>query len=184
MSRLTRIVAVASAAALAILMAGTARAAHPAGQPAAHVCDPTLAWCQGDFQLRCRDAGEGSEKGGIVYTRLQAHEVRAVQQDFETAYAWTHWTAEKNIAPTGWVPLFDGPNRMAITPQNHERGGLYYARFRWPHFKTPLTPQFVAPVPTNGEWRLVLTTDVYNEDDVLVAELQNTTPSCFFAGKG
>lgn len=182
MSRFTRIAAVLSAAALTIVMAGTAQASHSAAHSAGHECDPTAAWCQTDYQLTCRGAAEGAD-GGTVYTRLTAHEVRAEEQDFVMSYAWTHWTAEKNMNELGWVPLVNGPKRKAITPQYHERGGLYYSRFRWTHFQTPLTPLFVAPVPTNGEWRLVLTTDVYNEDGIQVAEIQNTTPSCYFAGK-
>jgi len=119
-----------------------------------------------------------------MYTNIRAFE-REATDSFKTTIAATRWHADVfDTVTQTWREISHGPYRYATAPQAHYNpiDQYWYARFRWSHFKSPLNPQFVAPIPFNGMWRLRVDTDVYTQAGYELT-LENVTPACTFVSK-
>jgi hypothetical protein len=154
------------------------------GASADHVSDG--AWNSTSYRDVCRGAQQGDPDGGFILTRFHGQEVRADRAEFETWRATTRTIAEKDVNGS-WVPLYWSIWRVSsINDARYNPGdGMYHAplTFNPRVFDHPRHPRFVAPIDTNGVWRLQVETVVYQQDGVPVAYLLNTTAECDFAGK-
>lgn len=142
------------------------------------------AWSQHVYHQVCVGGAQGDPDGGILKITLRGQEKRLLEQDFQTAWVNTHWIVEREINGV-WTPLFGGPTRRATTPIDffNPNDGYWHAPFHYSsHFRNQNHPVFVAPVNHNGTYRLHMTSQVYQQDGVQVAELDDWTVGCTFAG--
>ena len=141
------------------------------------------AYSQTTGGLRCAAPVIGGNPGGRIFVRVSATETRANGSAFNGDTVATQLHTQK---------LIDGVwrNAYAAPAENgHEgnavRGGggrIQVAHMKWDFAPKQSNPFFEEDVPTSGLYRVIVTTDIWNQDGILLTTLQTHEESCNFEG--